>query len=499
MPVPLRDRWRDVHRGAGLLAGVVLFVILFSGTWSLAQESMAGWWRRAALSDSAGVPPLNRLIGTASAQGFDLRDARITLPRPADPAVRFRAAHEPRSLVLDPATGQAAATGAVRGQWLVTLHKTLFAGFPGRIVVSLWGIVLLLLVIAGIVVHRRRWPGAARIRYDRGRHLLLFDLHAFVGLWSLPWLVLFGFTGAFSGLGALGIVALASAAYPGHPKQAFAELTGPPPPAAMQVVWQHPPDVESILRLDARRSPGFRPEIVTLHHWGDAAASVEIAGITSGLASTALFERHLYRAADGFPLARRTVRGRGFWLRAFVAMQPLHFARYGWVPRIAGELRALHFLTAIGACGLCVSGLYLRARRRQGRSGGWRARGLAASVTGVCGGLVLAAGLSLLAGRLLPAGARDDAFLQRLPWYLWGGSVACAWLAPRRLPVGRCLSAAAGAAYLLAGLLHLFITVRDTGHPYFWNVDAVLAGGGGLLLALAIWPPGDAPVRAAGR
>ena len=52
--------------------------------------------------------------------------------------------------------------GVSLAEW--SLHKTLFAGFPGRIFVSLWGIVLLVLIVAGVVVHHRRWPDAARIR-----------------------------------------------------------------------------------------------------------------------------------------------------------------------------------------------------------------------------------------------------------------------------------------------------------------------------------------------
>lgn len=231
MDASLRSRWRAVHRGAGALFGIVLFVILFTGTWSLAQESMQGWWRPPSLAVAGPPLPLERLAARAASLGFALRDARIVLPQPNDPAIRFCTARHACPLALNPATGEPLAHAA-RAALLVTLHRTMFAGFPGRIFVSLWGVVLLVLIAAGLVLHRRRWPDAARVRRDRGARIACFDLHGWIGLWGAPWLVLFAFTGALSGLGALGTVSLAPAAFPGQPQRVFAQLMGAPPPAA---------------------------------------------------------------------------------------------------------------------------------------------------------------------------------------------------------------------------------------------------------------------------
>ena len=199
-----------------------------------------------------------------------------------------------------------------------------------------------------------------------------------------PWLVLFAFTGAMSGLGALGTVSLAGVAYPGQPQRAFAELLGGPPPATAGGAWQRAPDLDALLRRDAARMPDFRPEAVVLHGWGDANARVEIAGTTAGLPSTAVFERHLFRAADGLWLADATSRGRGFWLRTFIAVQPLHFAQYGWVGAMGGVLRVVHFLMKPPRA-LCATGLHQwieRRRAQQDRS----ANVLAAVAVGTCGG-----------------------------------------------------------------------------------------------------------------
>ncbi|WP_334034022.1 PepSY-associated TM helix domain-containing protein [Burkholderia cepacia] len=490
MDASSRSRWRALHRGAGALFGVVLFVVLFSGTWSLATDSMQGWWRPPPVAVARPALPLDALVARAAALGVPLRDARIVLPQPDDPAIRFCDARQGCTLALDPATGERLADGG-RAALLVTLHKTLFAGFPGRIFVSLWGIVLLVLIVAGLVVHHRRWPAAARIRRGSGLRAALFDLHAWIGLWGSPWLVLFAFTGALSGLGALGTVSLAGVAYPGQPQRAFAELLGGPPPTAAGGAWQRAPDLEALLRRDAARTPDFRREAVVLHRWGDVNARVEIAGTTAGLPSTALFERHLYRAVDGQWLADATSRGRGFWLRAFIAVQPLHFAQYGWVGAMGGVLRVLHFLMGLAACALCATGLHLWIERRRvqhDRS----ANVLAAVAVGACGGLVLAGGVLLLAGRALPAGAHVDHVLAMLFWAVWGGAFALAACVADRAAWLRTLMRAAGAAYGLAGATHCAIALLGAGEPVYWPIDAALVAFGALLLRAARRPRRDA-------
>ncbi len=104
-----------------------------------------------------------------------------TLGLPLD-ALDFPAAHLLADALADALKADPAriAPGVIQAQLevfgdrcapLVTLHKTLFAGFPGRSFVSLWGVALLVLIVAGLVAHRRRWPDAARVRRDRGARI----------------------------------------------------------------------------------------------------------------------------------------------------------------------------------------------------------------------------------------------------------------------------------------------------------------------------------------
>lgn len=59
------------------------------------------------------------------------------------------------------------------------------------------------------------------------------------------------------------------------------------------------------------------------------------------------------------PSWRRGGRLRGFWLRAFIAAQSLHFALYQWLGLgLSSALRGLHLLMGLGACLFYISSLY---------------------------------------------------------------------------------------------------------------------------------------------
>jgi len=474
MQAATRARLATVHGGAAALFGVLLFVILFTGTWSAASQVMHDWWQPPRKETAGAAMPLNQLLPLATAHGIDLRQVRIALPQPGDSAIRFCTAQQ-CPLALNPVSGMrldANLDARSAADIPVTLHKNLYAGFPGRIFVSLFGIVLFVLLVGGIAMHGLRWKRTVRVRRSHGWHVRLSDLHSVVGVWAIPWLAVFSITGALSGLGALATVTLAPVAFPGQPQQVFAQLIGPSAPGATGVAWQHVPDLDVILHEAARNHPDFLPQALTLHHWGDANASVEIAGITRGIPSTAVFEKHLYRASDAALLRSASARERGFWMRTFIAVQPLHFAQYAWSPG-ANLWYGLHVLMGVAACVLAASGLYLWVRRhriRQPRAARWQA----ALAVGVCAGLVLSAGLLLVTGQLQRAGVWPGDWSAPLFWGVWTGVAATALGVKQHAALLRGLIATSGMTYMLAALIHAALA-SGWGHPFSaWQADVGL-------------------------
>lgn len=451
-----RALWLELHGGASALFGVLLFVVLFSGAWSLGHDALLDWARPLPDEHAGGSWTVERLLERAREEGVEANGATLLLSSSGHSAVSFCDAHLACWLALDPVSGQMLA-GTPALDILLNLHKSFFAGFPGRVLVSLFGIVLLLLCLAGVLLHSRRWRDLWRWRRGHGLRLALFDLHGLIGLWGLPWLLLFGFTGALSGLGALGTLLLAPVAYPQQPNRVFAELMGPMPPAASGQALTTRVDLDRLLARDVARMPGFTVQRLKLNHWGDRQATVDIAGINRGLPSTANFERHLYRLADGVWLGDSSAAERGFWLRAFIAVQPLHFAQYQWLgPGWSDVLRGLHLMMGLGACLLCASGLCLWLQRRAS-AGSRRASVLLRLSVGVCAGLPAAAAILLLFLQLLPPAPRAGTWPGTLFWSVWGTTGLAALILPRRWPLPRALLGIAGLACLTAAARHLYV------------------------------------------
>ncbi|WP_420220286.1 PepSY domain-containing protein [Pseudomonas aeruginosa] len=336
--VAARPLLLSLHGGAGALFGVLLFVVLFSGAWSLGHDDLREWLRAPAQAGGEALA-LERLLERAGEEGVDIRDATLLLPAPGHAAFSVCDARLDCRLDLDPASGRVLPPMPAL-DLLLNLHKSLFVGFPGRVLVSLFGVSLLLLCLAGVLLHSRRWRDLRRWRRDRGLRLALFDLHGLIGIWGLPWLLLFGFTGALSGLGALGTLLLAPVAYPQEPNRVFVELMGPPPPAAegaaIGVPHRSRPPACRRCRAGARlRRPAFEPQSCRgcrrqrgdrrYPAWPAEHRELRAAPLSAGR------RRPARRAQLG---AARVLAAR-LHRRAAVAFRPVPVARAGLVRRVA--------------------------------------------------------------------------------------------------------------------------------------------------------------------
>lgn len=478
--LPARARLLSLHGVTGALFGVLLFVVLFSGAWSLGHDDLRTWLRSPNEMAAGTSLSLEQLLQRADEEGVDTRSATLLLPGSGHAAFSVCDMRLSCRLDLDPVSGQVLHPPPAL-DILLNLHKSFFVGFPGRVLVSLFGIVLLLLCLVGVLLHSRRWRDLLRWRRERGLRQALFDLHGLIGIWGLPWLLLFGFTGALSGLGALGTLLLAPVAYPQQPGQVFAELMGPALPAASGQALAARVDLDRLLAHNAARAPGFTAQRLTLSHADDAQGSVEIAGLQRGLLSTANFERHRYRLADGTSLGERSAAQRGLWLRAFIAVQPLHFGHYQWLGEgWSSLLRGLHLIMGLGASLLCASGLYLWLQRRGSTASG-RVLVLLRLSHGICAGLVAAAGILLLVLQLAPPAMLAGPWPGRVFVGVWLAAVLAASLLPRRLLLSHWLLGSAGLACLAAVAIHLGSWIGH-GRPPALGCDLTLFLSGVLLI-----------------
>lgn len=369
----LSHRLDRLHRSAGAFFGIFLFIILFSGCWSLGSDALRLWWNGAPLSGQ--ILPMDRLVALQS-------DAKmIQLPQGNNPVITFCQGMGQCASSFSAITGKPIEQNTP-AMWLVTLHKNLFLDFPGRIFLSLFGFALAVLLITGWFIQRKRIATMLRLPRRASLRLFFHDLHSWLGLWCYPWLILFALTGALSGLGALGTVTLAQRAAPESPQIIMKNLMG-----GFDAI-EIPTDVAestvaSVIAALGEIAPSFIPQTV-----GFQGEKWIIGGMREGQLSTANFEQYQFDSATKQLIGMRDSSQQSVWTRAFIAVQPVHYGQYQWWSQGENLASTLHFMAGIGALILVSAGLAMWCWRRVETLS-------ARFIVGSCGGLLLASSLLL--------------------------------------------------------------------------------------------------------
>jgi uncharacterized iron-regulated membrane protein len=202
-----RRRWFEVHSWLAVMAGLLLFVICWSGTvavlaheidWLLEPhqrvEPRTGpvQWGRMQAAVEAGFPDAESM--TLHAPMYPWAAAHAVIDTPAQKMLR---------VYLDPHSG------AVLGhtsyfnvqRFFRSLHMSLFDFGSGRMwgywFVGVFGVVLLVMTLTPLVFYRRWWRGFLTLKTNRGSRVFWSDAHKLGGVWSLPFALLIALTGVW--------------------------------------------------------------------------------------------------------------------------------------------------------------------------------------------------------------------------------------------------------------------------------------------------------------
>ncbi|MCG4261587.1 PepSY domain-containing protein [Acetobacter senegalensis] len=265
---------------------------------------------------------------------FDARTAKLLeQSRPAD------APKEPRTW-----------TGIIMGI-CNQLHTSLFAGLTGRLFLGLMGGLFVASLISGTVLYGRfmkRLPFGS-VRRDRARRLTWLDLHNLLGIATLVWATVVGFTGLVNELQTplFGLWRVTDV------RQILK------PYAALPVVSQeHLSSVQAAFDTAAKAAPGN--EVTGLSFPGPSFGSpVHYVLWTHGASPlrARLFTPVLVDARTGeltgaYPMP--------WYLRFLEISRPLHFGDYGGMP-----LRILWAALDIIVIGVLISGVVLWVAKRK--------------------------------------------------------------------------------------------------------------------------------------
>ena len=226
---------------------------------------------------------------------------------------------------------------------LLKLHMDMFADLPGELFLGLMGLFFMVAIVSGVVVYgpfmRRLEFGA--VRSGKSPRLKWLDLHNLLGVVTLTWALVVGFTGVIN-----------TWSDPIVKLWQFNQLAEMAAPYRNRPPVTNPTSLENAVQVARESAPGMTLSLVafpgtkmtTKGHYG-----VFMRGatpLTSRLRSPLLINAETGELADK--------RGLPWYMTALLVSQPLHFGDYGGMPlKIIWALLDLVTIFVLG------SGLYL--------------------------------------------------------------------------------------------------------------------------------------------
>jgi uncharacterized iron-regulated membrane protein len=411
-----RKSMNALHTWAGVVLGSLIFVIFWMGTLSVFDREIDRWMmpatRLAAPSSQASIKLDGAVTGAAMQLAKGAPQWFFRLPSERVPAIELRWRNEATKAFerrfLHPQTGAVLAdadTLAGTG-FIFPFHYTLHIKWVdlGEWLVGLAGMAMLLMVVSGVVTHRRLFADFFTFRPKKKMQRASLDLHNLMGVLALPFHFLMPLSGVIL-LFALywpsaHMGQYAQATNVEESKKAFtAEAYGQYKRAKANQPAQSAASLDAMLASAEKQWPGGKADFVRVWLPGDANSYVELRRSYASEVAMNLDQIYL-DAATGKVLKR-------FEAAPVMAVQRFTAGAH----RVLFDhwtLRWLYFLGGLSGCIMIATGFlfWLESRRTSHAKHGLAGvRVVEALTVFTVPGIIIATLAFFIANRLLPAGA----------------------------------------------------------------------------------------------
>ena len=475
-----------VHTWVGLVSGMLLFIAFYAGAVTVFVHELQGWERPV-----AAAPPQAEAFAQAQALVDDVvarhPDAAHSLylllpgehgPRPA---LYWYSETTGRQRRFEPAPDAPAGFVEVppRGgfvDFIYDLHFT--AGLPRTLGTYLFGIACILYglaLVSGVVIYAPVFlKDLFALRIGRNLKRMWQDAHNVVGLLSLPFHVIFAWSGAVLTIGFLMLAPFQFLVFDNTLMRILETDFDIAPHVEPAKVARPTLPVSELVRRARIALPGLQVESLSYHDAGDANAQVtaygelpqrrlnHLGGVAMNGASGDVVNA---LGPKDFPPGMAMLRG----------LQVLHFGSFGGM-----AVKWLYFVLGLAGAFLFYSGnlLWIESRRKRRQVAQPKRTRLVAGLTiGVCLGCVAGVSAVFLAAALLQRSGGSPAWIPRTYWLVFLAAAGWAFL---RRPARAAhellwLCALLTAAIPLAGWIgsgeHLFAAAMR-GHWHRFGIDA---------------------------
>lgn len=495
----------STHAWIGVISGILLFIVTFSGIPALFDHEIE-FWQYPTYGEVADNNSVHNI--TAEEKNFDLEKTLLAAKginfdynsyfiQPATDInnhiilAHFEEGQEPDFRYLDANQYQEfSASPSELNHLLSHLHTDLHLPAPwGGYLVGFSGMAMLLAIIAGIFIHVKWRKEFVMLRPKRSWRLLLTDQHKLLGLWSLPFTLILAFTGTILGL--LGLISpiLALAAFNGNVEKATIAVLGP----KAEVTGEYSPvyPLNELLHRLEIDLPNTSIELIQISGLKvsikeknkeknkekqeptvlvtDTGGIIKFSGYHKNKLSN--LESVTYNLSSGEKIHQGSFLEKGPFQRIFAAVTPLHYVLFGntW-------LKVFYALSALAACGLILTGNMLWLNRRGHGMDHW----LSKLTLGTCGGLVVSTSMTFFCSQLLYAFKLPDAshmhhhIEEWVFWSCWGFIIALPFIYNNGFKLSHYLLRLTSLGFLATLLADGLINQRWIGFTEGWvfNVQA---------------------------
>jgi len=469
-----RKRFYDLHSWSGFALGLFVYFVVFTGSVALFDNEIKAWEDTAARLHVVEKPvdfhPLLENFVSETAADGELLAVFAYFPAPDTPYysafTRVRPAEGPVEEMTrrwNPATGEVLPErGEGLSRWLLDIHRDLMwptalgGTTAGRTLVGIAGIVLMLSVLTGVILHAKMAKELFTLRVDRSVRLKWQDLHKVIGVWGLPFHAMIAFTGAFLGVIAILAPIVAVIAFKGDTEALISAVAGGPREPAGVAAPMVPIDEVATLRHELTQTP---PSFVLVSNWGDAAATYDV--YFDADRTLSIYEGRSVSAVSGEPVANPNLDDASPSEAVTNAIAPLHYGTYGGL-----ALKFVYLALGLALSAIVATGLMMWLERRLHGGEGVRSaafyRALSRISAGATAGLPLATAALFVFDRLY-FGSPEGRLAAIGSTYFGVLSAAIVWSVLQRneYQTVRRLLAATGLALLLAPLANMATTGVD--------------------------------------
>ena len=360
--------WTELHSWSSLICTLFLLLLCVTGLPLVFHDEIDAWLgatvKAPTMAADTPIAPLANVVASAEARypGEFIQSMSWVQGGPHTMLVFM--AKERRAgfggyhaLVVDARTAMVLSEPRQRvrlTQVLLALHRELFVGLPGMLLMGVMGLLFVVSIVTGVLIYGpfARKIGFGEVRRGRSKRLKWLDLHNLLGIVLLAWTLVVGITGVVN--------TLADPLFAYWRGGQLADMLAP---------WHARPTPVPLVSLDRalgaaeRAIPGTTPESVAFpysafgspHHY-----MIWMQGrtpLTSRLMTPVLVDAETAEVTDA--------RGLPWYLRALELSRPLHFGDYGSLP-----LKLIWAVFDLLTIAVLISGVYLWVARRKRAPGG---------------------------------------------------------------------------------------------------------------------------------